>query len=673
MGMKLSGFQLSPQLLFYFTLPWVLGLALVLLAEPVTALFSTQNEGYNVQRTVLLYATLPRVVMALLCGAGLAVSGAILQQVLRNPIASPDTLGVSAGARLALVIVSVFFPSVLGIGRDVVALLGAAFATTLVLLIARQRQFSPLSLILAGLVVSLYCGALSTVMVLLKDRYLVSLFIWGSGSLSQQSWEPAIGLGWRILLLMIPVILLVRPLSLMELGDDVAKSLGVSLSRIRVLAIGLAVLLAAYVTSSVGYIGFIGFAGPIIAKLSGVRKFSQCVIWSGIFGALLLLVVDLAVQILAGDSAMFLPTGAVTAVLGSPLLLLLLPRLKSMVPPNLQTGVNTHPFAPLNWTKLKGFFAITLSISLVVSLFLIGRGPDGSWSLLGPDAWHSISPWRVPRFVCAAGAGGLLAIGGYVLQRVTGNPMASPEIMGVSAGAILAAAIILFLFPATSSIGVTAASVVGAFVAIVILLTLSMRAPSAPERILLVGIALTALVDALVGVLMATGEPSSVMLLAWLSGSTNGADPGVALVAIGSLLLLLFLALLSTRWLTILPLGRVISSSIGVPVSTAQLVLFLLVAVITAIATPIIGPLTFVGLIAPHLVNSLGIRKPKSGLLLSALTGAIAMMCADTLARTIAFPLQLSTGIVASLVAGPVLMLMLARSNRQSANAMGGD
>ena len=116
-----------------------------------------------------------------------------------------------------------------------------------------------------------------------------------------------------------------------------------------------------------------------------------------------------------------------------------------------------------------------------------------------------------------------------------------------------------------------------------------------------------------------------------------------------------------------------ISSSIGVPVSTAQLVLFLLVAVITAIATPIIGPLTFVGLIAPHLVNSLGIRKPKSGLLLSALTGAIAMMCADTLARTIAFPLQLSTGIVASLVAGPVLMLMLARSNRQSANAMGGD
>ncbi len=236
--------------------PWVLttvltalviGLAARLLAEPLQNAIAPASGDQNIQRLVLLHATLPRLAMAALCGAGLALAGALLQQVLRNPLASPDTVGVNAGARLALSVSTLVAPGLLGWGRDLVAVVGALLAAATVLLIARRRRYSPLALILAGLVVSLYCGALATVMLLLKDRYLTSLFIWGSGSLSQQSWEPALGLALRLGLCLMPLLLLMRPLAVLNAGDETARGLGVAVERVRVMTVGLAVLMSAFV------------------------------------------------------------------------------------------------------------------------------------------------------------------------------------------------------------------------------------------------------------------------------------------------------------------------------------------------------------------------------------------------------------------------------------------
>jgi len=124
-----------------------------LLAPQLTHLFTQPTAGYDVDRMVLLYATLPRLVIAILCGAGLGASGAILQQVLRNPLASPTTLGIDAGARLALALATLLAPTLLGIGRDLVALAGSALSTLLVFALVRRRGFTALSLVLAGLVV----------------------------------------------------------------------------------------------------------------------------------------------------------------------------------------------------------------------------------------------------------------------------------------------------------------------------------------------------------------------------------------------------------------------------------------------------------------------------------------------------------------------------------------
>ncbi len=616
-------------------------------------------------RLILLHATLPRLAMAILCGAGLAVSGAILQQVLRNPLVAPDTLAVSAGARLTLGLVTLLAPGLFGFGRDLVAIVGAVAAVALVLVISRSRKYSPVSMILAGLVVSLYCGALSIILVLLKDRYLIGLFIWGSGSLSQQSWEPAIQLAMRLVVCGGVLLLLVRPLSVLDAGEDAARNVGVPVERIRLLAIGVAVLMAAFITSTVGVIGFIGLAAPALATFCGVQRFAARCLWSAIMGALLLLVTDLAVQLLSGDGA-FIPTGAVTAVIGSPLLLLLLSRLQSRQPqPPTNETLTSSRVGQSRRTALLLTLLGAATLAGLAALVMIGRGPDGSWSILNGEMFADVLPWRLPRMLATAGAGGLLAIGGYILQRVTQNPLASPEIMGVSAGAIMGAAIALSFAGSSMDIGLGLATTIGSFAALLFVLSISLRRSAAPERILLAGVALTALVDAVVGLIIANGGPSSVLLLAWLAGSASDISLPVALATVGAAVVLLAVGLLGSRWLAVLPLGASVATGVGVRVPVAQSALFALVALTAAIATPVIGPLTFVGLMAPHLVRLFGIRSAPAGLVLSALIGAALMIIADTLARTIAFPLQLPTGILASLLACPVLLLLIAMGNKR--------
>lgn len=637
----------------------------ILLAGPVSHALSPRAapNSYDVQRMVLIYATLPRLAMAVLCGAGLAAAGAILQQVLLNPLASPTTLGVDAGARLALALATIFTPSLLGVGRDVVALIGSAVSTLLVFALVR-RAFSAISIVLAGLVVSLYCGALSAMLILVKDRYLASLFIWGSGSLSQQSWQPSIALALRLAIVAVPLIFLLRPLALLELGDETARSLGLSVDQLRFLAIAIAVALSAFVTSAVGVIGFIGLVAPIIARLSGARRFGERLLWSSIIGALLLLLTDATLQNLAGVTAEFLPTGAVTALLASPLVLILLPRLKVATRPPSEISAS-HNFAIPRHISLA--IALTTFLLLVACAIFVGRSPSGAWQIVPANRWDYLLAWRLPRMAAAAAAGALLGTAGLILQRMTNNEMASPEVLGVSAGAIFAVAVTLFAFSSLGAIKESVAATVGGLMVLGIILVLGRRSGFAPERVLLAGIALSALMDAVIGVLSATGDPRAIVLLGWMSGSTNGATTTEALGAGIAALALVASSLLLVRWLAILPLGGPQAMALGVPLARSRFLLLLLAAVMTAAATPIIGPLTFVGLMAPHIVMVIGIRRILPALLSTAAAGASVMIAADWLARTVAFPLQLPTGLVAAMVGAPFLMLLLSRGGASHA------
>ncbi|MDG1582070.1 Fe(3+)-hydroxamate ABC transporter permease FhuB [Pseudomonas sp. GOM6] len=610
----------------------------------------------DMSQLIVHFSWLPRLCMALLCGAVLALSGVLMQQVLRNPLASPTTLGVASGAQLGLLIATLWAPWALELGREWVALAGGGLATLLVFALAWRRGLAPLTLILAGLVVTLYLSALNIALMLVQQQDLNAVFIWGSGSLSQNSWSgiqlllPRLALG---LLLMLP---LLRPLALLELDDSGVKSLGVPLRFLRFTTLLLAVYLTACTVSVVGVIGFIGLAAPALVRLLGARTLSQRLLWAPLLGGLLLCVTDLAIQRLAGSLAELVPTGAATALLGAPLLLWLLPRLR-LAGGQPQAG-DSHAFtrhpAPLRRLLPLGL----LLVGAVLLALGLGQGTSGwQWHLID----SSLLEWRWPRVMAAASAGCMLALAGCLIQRLTGNPMASPEVLGISAGAALGLIALLFLLPYSGPLAQLALGGLGASLTLLLLLGLSRRSGFAPERVLLIGISITALFDALQVILLAGGDPRGQNLLGWMSGSTYFVGPQMALWVLGCSLLLLLAALPLTRWLELLPLGNGTPRALGVPLGRSRFVLLLLAALLTAGATLIVGPLSFIGLLAPHLARLLGLARALPQLLGAALLGALVMVAADWLGRNLLFPAQLPAGLLASLLGGAYFMLCLYR------------
>lgn len=636
------------------TLPLAWQLIAPLLSAPIPT-----NAAYDIPRMLLWYAVLPRMATALIAGACLGLSGALFQQVLRNPLASPTTLGISAGASLALAVTTLFSPVLLGLGRDIVALFGSAAAALLVFMLGSRRGFSPFSLVLAGLVVSLWCGALSAVLVLLNDRYLVSLYIWGSGSLSQQSWSVPLSLLPKLILAAGFAALTFRPLALLELGESSAAALGVRIAYLRFGAVAIALALAAFVTSAVGVIGFVGLVAPTIARLAGARAPGRLLVWSTLVGSALLWLADCGVQIAAGALSDFLPTGSVTAIFGSPILLLLLPRLKIVHRVMMTSSSAARPRLRITPTVI--CLALVLLALLLTSIVLYGRSPGGEWALLDGTLYADVLPIRLPRVLAAFASGAILATAGTILQRLTGNEMASPEMLGISAGATLGVTASIFLIATPGIFGQFAAASVGAVTVISFLLLTTFRVGLAPERVLLAGIALSAMADAVIGILTASGDPRALFLMRWMGGSTYGMEASTAAAIAVIALILCTAAVLLHRWLDILPLGPETASELGLSLGHSRFVLFGLAGLLTAAATLVVGPISFIGLMAPHLAREAGVVPAKSQLIIAALAGGSLMTLADWAGRTVVFPYQLPAGLISALVGAPFLMLLLRR------------
>ena len=614
-------------------------------------------DSGDMRQVLVHYAFLPRLAVSLLCGAALGLAGAVLQQVLRNPLAAPETVGVSAGAYLALAATTLAAPSLLAFGREWVALAGASLAMAAVLALSWHKNLSPLAVVLAGLVVSLYAGAIGAALVVLKHDWLGGLFIWGAGTLGQQDWKMALWLLPRLGIAALAIGLMVRPLTLLGLDDDGARSLGLPLGVYRFAGLAAAVALIAFTVAAVGVIGFVGLAAAALARIGGARRLGQRLIMAPLLGAALLWATDQAVQLATGPQGDLLPTGAITALLGAPLLLWLLPRLS--------LGAELPAMAPerLPRARRPGVMLAAIGLAVLVLLALAlcyGPGPDG-WRFALGDQLQPLLSWRWPRVVAALSAGGMLALAGLMMQRLTGNPMASPEVLGISAGAALGMIVSLFVVTGPGRPVQTMAAAIGAFVALLAVLAVGRRAAYAPERLLLAGVALTALFDAAILVLTATGDPRAMLLLNWLTGSTYGVDQNAAILTASIALCLFLVAPAFIRWLDMLPLGAPASRSLGVDVAKTRLLVLLMVAALTAASTLIVGPLTFIGLMAPHLARRFGLARALPQAVGAVLLGALLMVCADWIGRTLIFPRQIPAGLVATLIGGPVLMWLLRR------------
>lgn len=614
------------------------------------------SDGAGLDRVILLYSTLPRAAVAVLAGAVLGLSGLLLQRVLRNPLAEPSTLGISAGAQLAMTAASVYAPFLMERSQGPVAFAGGIAAVLLVLSLTWRRGLEPVSVVLAGMMVALTASSISAALILANGDYLFSLFIWGGGSLVQQDWGPAIALSTRLAVGAGAALLLLRPLTILGLDDASARSLGIARHTSRFLIIALAVWMATTVVAEVGVIGFVGLAAPALATLSGARTLRQKLLAAPLIGAILLWLTDGLVQLAAGAGGERIPTGAGTALLGGPVLLWLLRRLRLLEWPNLSTSGTSPRKSGRSIILL--LFLMTL-LAAVVAL-VVGRGPAG-WSIAGGDILADLVAWRAPRIGVAAAAGAMLAAAGLVIQRITGNPLASPEVLGVGTGAGAGLTAVLAL-SATAGPGLQlVGSILGSLAVLIAMLIIAARAKFGSERLLLAGIAMSALCSAVITAAIAMGNTQSYVLLRWLSGSTSQATGFDAWLTLACLILLTLPLFLAARWLDILPLGEDTARGLGLPVAGGRLTLIVLAAILTALAAMFVGPLSFVGLIAPHLARLIGFTRTRLHLAGAVLTGALLMIVSDWLSRMVAFPYELPTGLFASLLGGPYLVHLLAK------------
>ena len=644
------------------TLAWLMAAAVAMglcWYQVVNLLPLSDGQGFELNRILLFNSVLPRAAVALLSGAALGLSGVLLQQVLRNPIADPSTLGISAGAQFAMTTATLFAPALMDSARETVALLGGLAVVAILLTVTWKRGLEPITVVLAGMVVSLIAMALSATLILANGEYMMSLLIWGSGSLTQQGWDHAQAIALALSVSLMAALLLIRPLEILGLDDASARSLGVNLLSLRLLALAVAVWLATTVTAEVGVIGFIGLAAPAFARLCGARSQKNIFVAAPLIGAAILWLADGLVQLAAAGSAEMVPTGAATALLGGPLLLYLLPRLR--LARHASVSMSPSPVRRLARPLLPLLVILFLVLGMIVSALLVGRRPDG-WSVATGQLLDDLLPFRAPRIAAAAVAGAMLAAAGMILQRMTDNPLASPEVLGVSAGAGVGLAAVLFTFPAPTMGTRLTGAVIGVLVALIALLSVAGQQEKNSERLLLGGLAVGALCNALVNAAMITGDARAFQLLAWISGSTNQTTWTEASAALAVALALLGLLPLMTRWLEILPLGADHARAVGLPLQMTRMTLTLFAAGLTAAASLIVGPLSFVGLVAPHMARLLGFGRAHHQLLAAILIGAGLMTGADWLSRIVSFPYQLPLGLFASLIGGPYLIWLLRRN-----------
>ena len=606
------------------------------------------------------YSALPRLAVSLLVGAGLGLVGVLFQQVLRNPLAEPTTLGVATGAQLGITVSTLWALPGGYLVTQFAALAGACVVGLLVFGVAWGKRLSPVTLILAGLVVSLYCGAVNQLLALFHHDQLQSMFLWSTGALNQTDWSIAQRLWPQLLVGAVLTLLLLRPLTLMGLDDGVARNLGLALSLARFAVLTLAIVISALLVNAVGIVGFIGLFAPLLAKMLGARRLLSRLLLSALLGALILWIADQLVVWLT-RVWMEVSTGSITALIGAPLLLWLLPRLRTMTPPAMNAGdrVPGERQHRLAWS-LAGL--IVLAVVTVAALSL-GRDAH-SWVWASGDTLAQLMPWRWPRVTAALIAGAMLAVAGCIIQRLTGNPMASPEVLGISSGAAFGVVLMLFFVPGNAFGWLLPAGSLGAAATLLIIMIAAGRGGFSPHRMLLAGMALSTAFTMLLMMLQASGDPRMAQVLTWISGSTYNVTVQQVGFGAGVMVLLLAATALCRRWLTVLPLGGETARWVGIALTPSRALLLLLAAGLTACATLIIGPLSFIGLMAPHIARMMGFRRTMPHMVMSTLTGAVLMVIADWAGRMVLFPYQIPAGLLASFIGAPYFIYLLRKQSR---------
>lgn len=651
----------------------LVALAVVLVAVACWHLTQGTSGAVFADADVLWGSRVPRLAAGVAVGIALGVAGILLQSLARNALASPDTLGVTAGAYLAVTALAAFGIAVPVWASGAVAFAGGIVAAGIVLGLAGGAGSSTTRLILAGTALALAFQAATSTLLILFDEETKGLLAWGSGSLSQLGLTAFLQAAPVVVVVTVLALVLARRLDILSLGDDTASSLGVPIRSTRTIGILLAVTLTAVAVTLAGPMGFVGLCAPVLARLltrvvPSLNRHALLIPASGLLGALVVILSDALLRALIGaEAAILIPTGVATTLLGAIVLVLMARRLRdagpTREPPRVRFGVRS---------RLR--FRITLALVALglVGVLLLGLLAGHTWLLTGDIAlWlqgQAPAPVafaldeRAPRMVAAVVAGAALALSGAVIQGVSRNPLADPGILGVTGGGGLGAVLVITSITSSTG-GMIVGAVTGSLLAFALVYLLSWRGGLNADRFLLIGIGVSYFTVSLTTFLLLRSNPwDTPKIYTWLSGTTYGRvwEQVVPLAIV--LVIAVPFVVMSRRELDVLSLDEDTPRLVGIRLEPVRLTLLLVAAVLAALSVTAIGVIGFVGLVAPHAARALVGARHSRVIPTAVLLGGLLVGIADTIGRTVIAPAQLPAGLVVALIGAPYFVWLLWRS-----------
>ncbi|EJJ6368007.1 iron chelate uptake ABC transporter family permease subunit [Staphylococcus pseudintermedius] len=308
--------------------------------------------------------------------------------------------------------------------------------------------------------------------------------------------------------------------------------------------------------------------------------------------------------------------------------------------------------------------------SLIIGLLIVGAilslSAGAVW--ISPiavikEVWSGdnfiLSEFRVPRMLLGILVGAALAISGAVIQGVIRNPLASPDVIGITKGANLAAVIVIIVFPTAPLFVLPVASFIGALVISLILSLLISWQGIKGSQLALIGMAIGAVAMALVQYLLIRNPMEANIALVWLTGSLFGRSMDHVLTILPWLIVAIPVIFLYARKLDILHLGEEVATALGTHVQRTKMILLFTSVMLAGAAISVVGGLSFLGLIAPHIARSLVGHQHRHIVAMSGLVGALLMVIADGLARIIAPPIDIPVGVLIAIIGAPYFLYVL--------------
>ena len=289
--------------------------------EEIWAAFQPDDKNYF----TLMEYRLPRAVLAILLGGALAISGVLVQSVVRNPLASPDILGINNAAGLVAVSVLMFLPNLAFYWMPIFAFLGGVLSFV-ILWVVCGFNFRPIKMAIIGVALSALWAAISNYLMLTNPVEINTAMLWLTGSLWGRSWSYLnVVLPWLVVLLPLPFIFC-RDLDTLGLGENKASTLGVTVNKVQISVLVLAVALSTTAVAICGPIAFLGLVAPHLARRLVGGRHRTLLPAALIIGALLLQLSDILARVI--DPPTELPAGILTAIIGAPYFFYLLMRTK---------------------------------------------------------------------------------------------------------------------------------------------------------------------------------------------------------------------------------------------------------------------------------------------------------------------------------------------------------